>query len=350
MGFAFGLLATLMVFTGTSLEDIWSTIRMLPLKVYLLALACHMTLYMLRALRFWLLIPSSARPDYGRVLVVSSAHNLASYVLPAKTGEASFVIYLRRFCGVRSAQGLAALVVARLLDAAVLCLGLSTACLVLGLSGKFPHLEWLGGTGALLVAVGLVLALLSTRGDWLVRGPKRIVELLGLGKRPLGQKVLEMAEQVAIALRSAGSGGRLVASAVLTIPIWILVFSFYAILGPAMGLEGVGFFEATFGASLAMMSNLLPINGMAGFGTQETGWVLGFGLLGVPRDVAIRSGLGVHLVQLFNVCAMGLVAHLAMGMMTSLDLAEPIGAEGPDAEDPKPGDAPESGPETEPHR
>ena len=68
-------------------------------------------------------------------------------------------------------------------------------------------------------------------------------------------------------------------------------------------------------SSWAMLANLLPINGFAGAGTQELGWVVGFRMLGVPEDLALSTGLGVHLVQLFNVVALGLLGHLAMALL-----------------------------------
>ena len=59
----------------------------------------------------------------------------------------------------------------------------------------------------------------------------------------------------------------------------------------------------------------LPISAFASFGTFEAGCVLGFGLLGVPKDVAVATGLGLHVVQLFNVIALGFLGHFAMGAM-----------------------------------
>ncbi len=53
----------------------------------------------------------------------------------------------------------------------------------------------------------------------------------------------------------------------------------------------------------------------AGFGTQEGGWVLGFGLLGVERELALSTGIAVHLAQLFNTALFGAIGHVAMGMI-----------------------------------
>ena len=102
-----------------------------------------------------------------------------------------------------------------------------------------------------------------------------------------------------------------------TSSIWISVFGFYTILARSMGMpDWIGFPEAAFGAALGMLFNLMPVNGAAGMGTQELGWVTGFHqFLGVDSEVALSTGMGVHLVQLFNIVVLGLLAHLCMGMM-----------------------------------
>jgi uncharacterized membrane protein YbhN (UPF0104 family) len=64
-----------------------------------------------------------------------------------------------------------------------------------------------------------------------------------------------------------------------------------------------------------VLTNLLPINAFAGFGTQEGGWVLGFGLLGVERELALSTGIAVHLVQLSNTVLFGAIGHVAMGLL-----------------------------------
>jgi len=314
------LIAGLMVWGGVSPRDALRTIHELPTSVYLLTLGMHLGLYCLRALRFNLLIPRERRPSFKRALIVASAHNMASYVLPAKTGEASYVVYMRMQCGVPSAMGLASLLVSRLLDGATLCCGLSAACLWLAHTGRYPSLSWLGSAGMMLIGLCAVFSVLSIRGDLLVRLIAQILRWVRLHHLRFGEGLLGKANQLAVALRTAGGSGRLSLAALSTPPMWLLIFGFYAILAKSMGLpEHFTFAEATFGSSMAVMFNLLPVNGMAGVGTQELGWVTGFNkFLGVDQSVALSTGIGCHLVQLFNVVALGLAAHLAMGVMPRL--------------------------------
>ncbi len=141
-----------------------------------------------------------------------------------------------------------------------------------------------------------------------------LVRWLGLERVPLGRTILTRAEQVAGALRLAGGEGRLLRGTVTTIPIWVAIFVCCAILGRGFGLpEELSFAELTFGSAFAVVTSLIPISAFANFGTLEAGWVIGFEILGVPRDLAAATGIGLHVVQLACCIVIGVLGHLVMG-------------------------------------
>ncbi len=314
LGVAALLLALLFAASGlTPLEGL-RTVARLPFGVYLAALGLHVVTYCLRAARLQLLIPRPARPGFRHALSVAAAHNMAAYVLPLRAGEAALVLYLKLQCGTAASIALAALLVSRFLDGAALCAGLAVACLVL--RNAHPALEWLGPLAVALVLLALLFLLLSVRGDLLVRGIERGLRWLRLHRVQLGERLLVRTNSLALALRAAGGGRRLLAASLATAPMWFTVFGFFTLLARAMGLSPeLSFLDCAFGASLATLCNGLPINAAAGVGTQELGWVAGFRFLGVPEDVALATGIGVHFVQLFNIVALGLIAHLTMGIL-----------------------------------
>ncbi|MDF1799524.1 MAG: lysylphosphatidylglycerol synthase transmembrane domain-containing protein [Planctomycetota bacterium] len=324
------VLTALMYYTDTNPKELFATLGELSPWVYLGALGFHLSTYTLRALRFWMLIPRAIRPSFRRIWVISGAHNLASYVLPAKTGEASWVVYLRAFTGVPSAPGIASLVVSRLLDAAVLACALSLACWYLATHGGHGNLEEIAKYGSPLALIGVSLAAITIRGDLLVHLLSKSLRFARLHRWELGERLVEKITQIAHAMREAGRGHRLGLAALLTVPVWFCIFGFYAMLARGMNIDAdldvaLSFPEAIFGSSLAVLANLLPINGAAGVGTQEMGWVFGFVLIGIQESRALTVGLAVHFVQLFNVVAIGLFSHLAMKSMAR---AERIDFEG----------------------
>jgi uncharacterized protein (TIRG00374 family) len=314
-GVALALLVFLFLAGDVDLGDVLGTLRRLSPGVYATALGLHVVTTVLRALRFQLLIPRSARPDLGRAIAIAAAHNLASYVLPLKAGEASLIVYLKLQCGTPASAALAALLVSRFLDAAALCAGLAAA--FFGLEGAGGAPRWVGMAALGLLLLGAAFLAMSLRGDLLVRALEAGLRRLRVQRFSPGRKLLEGLNGLARALRAASGGARLALASLTTLPMWFTVFGFYSLLAHAFGIPAsVRFLDCALGASLASLANLLPLNAAAGAGTQELGWVTGFAVvLGVDEGLALTTGLGVHLVQLVNVLGLGLAAHLALGAM-----------------------------------
>ena len=305
------LVLLLLEWTGTDIAEVWATLRALDPAVYLSALAVQALIYPVRALRFALLMPPAHRPAMARLLPVTAAHILAANILPAKVGEAALVFYLRRSAGVAGAHGLALLLVSRVLDFATIAGGLSLACLSLGAAGVYPELHWLIPLGEALVFPTLALIYLASRGERVVAVASWLVRALRLDRLALGRRLLTLADRLRSALSEVGRR-QLLWGGLATIPVWLLVFSFYALLARGLGMESLSFPAAVFGASLAILSTLLPVNGFAGFGVQDAGWVAGFTVLGIGADLALSTGLAAHFVYLANLCLFGLLGHAAM--------------------------------------
>lgn len=309
------LVGLLLAWGGVRVGEVLAALARLDPGVYLLALGVQAAIYLLRALRFRLLLPSDPRVSFARVLPVTAAHGLAAYVLPAKVGEASLIVYLKGACGTAGWDAAAVLLLSRLLDLATVAGSLSLACIVLSTSGVFAErgLDWLGGLGAALFVLMLAFGWASARGERLAGWVEAFLRGLGLSRTRLGAGAERLAARLRDALARVGAG-RLRAGALLSLPVWLCVYLFYAVLARGLGLSDLSFFEAIFGSSLAVLANLLPINGFAGFGTQDAGWVVGFGAVGVERELALESALAFHLVYLFNIVAFGVAGHLGMGM------------------------------------
>lgn len=306
-----------MVFGGVSPADVIDTLSGLSPRVYAAAIALHLATYAFRTARFRLLLPRDERPGSVRMLVITATHNLASYLLPAKTGEASYVLYSGLVGGVSASRSLASLLVARFLDAAFMSLWMASAMLIMHFSRDLYELPWLawGATGLLTIsAIFLFLAVRAELFAKLLRGCVRVCQLerWSFG-RTLRKKLFTLGD----ALGHAGRGSRVWWAMLCTLPTCLTVHGFYWILSRDMGMpDTIGLAASTFGSSIANFTNLLPINGAAGAGTQELGWVTGFNqLLGVDFDVALATGIGTHLVQLSNIIVFGFVAHVVMGFL-----------------------------------
>jgi len=295
------LLGALAWWGGVSVADLRAAFARLSWGSWALALGLHLVVYNLRAVRYRVLVPGAHRPQHLDVLAISAAHNLATSVLPARTGDASLVLYLRGQCGVPVEQGLAALLVSRLLDLAMLAAAMGTACVALSAFGDLPG--WMLPLGGALLAGGVGFLVLAAFAERLTDVAEWLGRLVRLDRSALGRRLLDKSALAGEALGALGRGGRLAGAAALTCLVWLGLFSMYAVLAFGLGLpDELGFAEAVFGSGMAVVTNLLPINAMAGFGTHEAGWAFGFSeVLGVPRDLALATGVGMHVVQLGNV-------------------------------------------------
>lgn len=312
---AAALLVPLALWGGVSADDLRATAARLSVETYLSALGLHVALYVLRAIRFHALFPPESKPSAGPFLAVCAAHTLAAFVLPAKIGEATFVLYANRVTRTPASAAVASLVVSRLLDMAVLALGFGIACITLHLWGGYRGIGWFVPVGVALVLVSAGVFVLSSRGDLVVELGAWIARRFRLQHTRAGAKLFEKTAALGVSLREAGADGRLVRAVLVSIPIWLVIFLFCAVLARGLGLSSATTLaEATFGASLAIVTSLIPISAFANFGTLEMGWTLGFGVLGVPRDLAVATGLGLHVVQLANVVALGVLGHVGMAL------------------------------------
>ena len=325
-----------MLFAGFGVEpdELLASLLSLEPSVWLCALGLHACIYLLRAWRFSTLTPLELRPSFGRLLAASSAHNLAAYVLPMKSGEATFILYSSGVGEVPARASVASLLVSRLLDLFVLCMILCVATwsapllLAGGMSEEMSQLSpaQLGGkvsnlwvVGSVFAVVGLFAGFVCLRRAGIVTAIAGVLRLIRLQESAFGAKCLGVAERLGGALEEAGAHGGLMRASLLSLAQWLFIFVFYASLFKSFGWpadESV-LMPAVLAAGFGTLANLLPVNGFAGFGTQEGGWVLGLSFWAVEPELALAIGVGAHLVQLGNIILFGVLGHLAMASFSS---------------------------------
>ena len=304
-----GLLTLVVLGSGLGLQDLRSAFGALGWRMWMASLAVQGSLYVLRALRLRALLGGGeGGARLGALIAVSATHTTLAYFLPARLGEAALPLLLSRGAGARASAGTAALLLVRLLDLACLALLMAAACLVLGAGSHAERLPWLTSAGwALLVPAALFTGLLLCSGA-AVRLGTGLLRLTGLGRTTPGARALAFLPRVA-ADASAVGPGRLLHGALWSAPLWFGVFAFWGLVSVGTGLEGLSWAEATFGASLTVLSTLLPLNLFAGVGFQDAGFAFGFGLLGVSKEAAAASALATHAIYAGNLALFGLVGQ-----------------------------------------
>jgi len=287
--------------------EIVATVQRVRLPALTLAFALYVLLSLVRAWRFRLLLPGQVT-SFLAVWNVTCIHTLANYVLPARTGELTYIALLRAQ-RVPLADGLASLGLARLLDLVALAAWvLGTASLTFG---RQMHVEQLQLAAIPLGLATLALAYwadrLADRGARLGQWAAGRLRVDGLAPVRAG---LALAERTAGALRLARARRLYWPALALSLAQWLVNFGLYYVLLNELGAT-VDLGGAIIASAIASLLVVLPIQGLIGFGTYEAAWTVALVPLGVERSPAIAVGFAMHILML--VLSL-LLAGLAVGV------------------------------------
>lgn len=96
--------------------------------------------------------------------------------------------------------------------------------------------------------------------------------------------------------------------------------SLYILLFSLLSSHGFGFFDLSFwktilGITGAELTSVLPVKGLAGFGTWESAWAITFKLMNFDPQLSIISGLGIHLITNLYEYSLGILAIIILALI-----------------------------------
>ena len=248
-----------------------------------LATAAFLLSYLLRSLRVFDEFRGQAAGRFGACLRIVLVHNAMVNVLPFRGGEAAFPLLLRQSFGVPLPRAIASLFWFRLQDAFVV---MALAALVW--PGLHPLLKGTAAAG--------VVALAWWLPRW-ARAPHGWAE-----GRALTARLGKLRDAFAESTRHARFGW------LWTVTNWTVKLAAQA--GLLAALIPTALPVGAAGALGAELAAILPIQGVAGFGTYEAGAAAALLPGGVPLERGLQAALALHLfVIAFSVTA-GAIAWL----------------------------------------
>ncbi|CAG0947262.1 hypothetical protein ANRL1_03879 [Anaerolineae bacterium] len=271
-----------------------------------LALLAYLVNILLRALRFTNLIYS--RPVKWLELVpVSALHNILMYLMPAKTGDVTYVFIAKDRLDLSLTEGTATLFAARFYDFLVVA-----AFLVILLPfsrNEIPDWIFLPAVifcGLILLGALGILAFLKFS--------KPILESDGLPsktqKQASGlQRIRAVWNKFILGLREIQDHGEHGRVALLTAGVWLCVYSNFYFATKSMGLP-VAFYHIAIISMVMIPLTLLPLQGFANLGTHEVGWTSVLIAFNYPYKTALAIAAGSHFVLLLSVLVSGGLAFL----------------------------------------
>ncbi len=254
----------------------------------LLALVLLVAGYALRAWRLYDYFPVAMGGRWAATWRLMLTHNMLNNLLPARAGELSFPLLMKRDFGVGYTESAAALFWFRLLDLHVV-LGFAVFPLLMG-NGV------LGWQGVLLL-VWLVMPVVA----YALHG-RMVLFLQGRNG-----KLVELLQQALTGLPE--NWGAFRRSWVMTWANWLVkIFTLAWLLGQF--LPGVTWERLLTAVSAGELTSVLPVHAVAGFGTYESGIMA----LLAPASSLQAATIGAVNVHLFILAASILGGVLAWGI------------------------------------
>ena len=317
----FGIFLVYFLLSRVNLSDIKDAFLNLYIPSIVIGLILMFTIDFFKAYRTKILIGSD-RVGIRDMFLVSLVRNAFNMVLPARTGELSYIYVLRRKFKFPVEIGISTLMIALVFDLVIVFSMIVVSIIIVGVN-RFE----VSSTSVIIIAVALlvvsllILLFLSKIIDIVVKILDKIIpktSKLGKNKvyKNIYQKLLDTNKNIEIIQKRRIYWKVLLAS----LATRILKFtSYYFLIHAALHPLGYDFSDLSYwviflAAVAAELSAVLPTHALAGFGTYEGAFALVLVMLGFSEDPSIIGGFNFHLVNLMFTVAMGIIAIIILSL------------------------------------
>ena len=297
--FGFVLLALLL--SRLSISGLAKMVSDVPLWYWMFGLLIYLTVTVIRALRFWVLI--FGKIPLGEMIPITGIHLFLNALLPFRTGEASYVYLVRKTKKISGSEGLASLLIARIFDMIVVSLFFLTSAVFIQ---SVPSLmkQAIVAIAVFLGFLIIILFMLIFLKDTLLTLIRSICIRIGIGNSRITLFFLEKAASVVTYFNVMKSKRRILGIFLLTLLIWSLLYSMPFLLFKSIEVD-VGLAKSIMGNTFLELSSILPIYTVGGVGVVEGAWSLAFISLGISTQIAISTGITYHLLLLTYIAITG---------------------------------------------
>jgi uncharacterized protein (TIRG00374 family) len=271
--------------------------------------------YMLRAIRWWLLLhPFKTMGNPASLFPMLVGGIFLTYVAPIRAGDIATPYWLREKTGTRFSAGLASIVLARFLDFAslILIIILSVFLIYGALTGAALEAILV----PVLLGVVFIIFFILIRNDRFVSFLSRLLGRLFKPSESLKNEVPDFIENFALDLRTDVGSWNTGWALLLSVPLWLLETFKLTFLGLAFGVD-IPLTVSAFVSGISYIGGhalgiLLPA-GIAIFVIQFftlSGLLGGFG---IPASVAASIALLDGLTYVIGLTILGVPSIASMG-------------------------------------
>ncbi len=320
LSFAISAILVWLLLSQIETQDLVQTFTRIHYPALVVYMAIVLVGTVFRALRYrWLLHPHPI--SWGNILLVTFVRNSLVDLLPARIGSLSYIYILNKRLHFTFEAATSSFVIAILFDFITLSPLLVFSLLVVGFgSSALPSFTLLLLSLVFFILICLLLWKVTQILSFLLEFYKSILDVFKIGEKKWAtvsvakiqstvenlfqikkRKIFWPLFSVSILIRLAKYGA-----------IFFLLFSLLQSHG--FTLQNLSFWKTILGTTGAEFTSVLPIKGVAGFGTWESAWALSFRLMDFDPRLAIISGIGVHLLSNLFEYSLGILAIVFLAL------------------------------------
>lgn len=297
----FTLLFLFVLFQQVDVSEVLAALSHASLWLVFLGFLLYIISAYLRSLRYYFLLKKQVSPSL--LFQVVAMQTMVINIIPNLIGEFSFLYLIKKLGNIRGGHSFVSMVLARLFDLiAVFVLFLVFIIIADDVPAFMMRVLWVFSL-VLLLVLGLSVIFILTK-ERFCRGLQRCFAALRLTKISVFALLIKKVHEMAEALEEVKSPRVLTYCFFLSIGVWLVSFTLASILINAAGYH-FSYSVVALGTTFSKLTSVLPIYGIAGLGTTEGFWSLGFLALGVEKAAAIVTGFSVHLFTLFYTLILG---------------------------------------------
>ena len=289
-----------------SIGEVAKTLTSIDPIYLVIAFILYLFSYFFRALRFHILLNNKV--SIKDLFTIVCVHNMANNLLPARTGEVSYVYLSKKLHDIPTGEGIASLMVARVFDLISISLLFFVAALyVRDLPPMIDKVIWIIA-GFMVLVVSMLIGLVYF-GEKFMKVTKNIISRLGGNRFQVAEYLLRKGSETVESFGMVKSRTIVIWCMLASVMVWLLLYLANYVLVNAMYIN-LGVWAVILGSTFAIFTTILPIQSIGGFGTLEGGWAIGFMVIGVSKEIAISSGFAVHIIGFIYFLILGLYGLL----------------------------------------
>ena len=309
VSYIFPLIVIAYILYKVTPERIIHTLREVTFVWLLIGFSLYVINYFFRSLRFKTLIHSK-NIGLKDIFQVSCFHSMYNYILPARTGEFSYVYYLKRITNTPVIEGLSTLLVARLLDLITVFLFLPLVLFFLRqrISDDFIQLAVIFAGTVLFISMFFFYFVVS--GQRTMKICDRCLRKFDFARLSIWKRFREKLGEFHNSFVMIHKKRIYSRVFIFTLLVWLSVYGHFYFIIRALRVE-INFWQVILLLMIMVPTRLLPVQGIGNLGTHEIGWVIAFRIFQFQQDEALLVAFNSHIILFIYVIILGGYAILS---------------------------------------